>query len=40
MDLQEKAISVLRASRSFGTLEHAVLVDLANALTFEQVAGG
>ncbi|MES2321694.1 MAG: cyclic nucleotide-binding and patatin-like phospholipase domain-containing protein [Pseudomonadota bacterium] len=40
MDLQEKAISVLRASRSFGTLEHAVLVDLAHALTFEQVAGG
>jgi predicted acylesterase/phospholipase RssA/CRP-like cAMP-binding protein len=40
MDLHEKAIRVLRASRGFGTLDEDVLNDLANFLAFEHVAGG
>ena len=40
MDLHEKAIKVLRASRGFGVLDAHVLDDLAQALVFEQVAGG
>lgn len=40
MDLHEKAIRVLRASRGFGVLDDAVLNDLAAALVFEDVAGG
>ncbi|MES2149977.1 MAG: cyclic nucleotide-binding and patatin-like phospholipase domain-containing protein [Pseudomonadota bacterium] len=40
MELHEKAINVLRASRGFGTLDDDVLGDLAGALKFEQVAGG
>jgi predicted acylesterase/phospholipase RssA/CRP-like cAMP-binding protein len=40
MDLHEKAIRVLRASRGFGTLAEEVLVDLAQALAYEHVAGG
>ena len=37
MDLHEKAIKVLRASRGFGALDDIVLNDLANALVFEHV---
>lgn len=40
MDLHEKAIKVLRASRGFGSLDEEVLNDLADALVFEQVPGG
>ena len=40
MDLYEKAIRVLRASRGFGTLEEHVLADLARTLAYEHVAGG
>lgn len=40
MELHEKAIKVLRASRGFGVLDDAVLSDLAAALTFDDVAGG
>jgi predicted acylesterase/phospholipase RssA len=40
MDLHEKAIRVLRASRGFGTLEEHVLADLARTLAYEHVAGG
>jgi len=40
MDLHEKAIRVLRASRGFGVLDDAVLNDLASALVFRDVAGG
>jgi predicted acylesterase/phospholipase RssA len=40
MDLHEKAIRVLRASRGFGTLEADVLADLAKTLAYEHVAGG
>lgn len=40
MDLHEKAIRVLRASRGFGVLDDAVLNDLASALVFRDVSGG
>jgi predicted acylesterase/phospholipase RssA/CRP-like cAMP-binding protein len=40
MDLHDRAIKVLKASRGFGLLDDAVLTDLANALAFEHVTGG
>jgi predicted acylesterase/phospholipase RssA len=40
MDLHEKAIRVLRASRGFGALDEDVLNDLANSLAYEHVSGG
>jgi NTE family protein/lysophospholipid hydrolase len=40
MDLHERAIKVLRASHGFGVLDIGVLNDLADALSFDHVAGG
>lgn len=40
MELHDKVVKVLRASRHFGTLGEAVLEDLAQAFQFDHVAGG
>src|SRR5665647_1431878 len=40
MDLYERAIKVLRASRVFGTLDAPALNDLAQSLVIQSVRGG
>lgn len=40
MNWHERALSVLRGSRVFGSLDESVLIDLANLLDFQKVHGG